>query len=68
MYNWKQISQIGKNEVTIADYFNKHIGLRIQEDRPFYYALEGFKKQTTIIISKPLLYHKKGDLMKPVLS
>jgi hypothetical protein len=68
MYNWKHVSQITKGEIAIADYFNKHIGLRIQDDRPIYYALEGFKKQCTIIISKPLIYDKKGDQIKPVLS
>lgn len=39
MYNWKHISQVKKTEVAVADYFYKHIGLRVHESRPVYYAL-----------------------------
>lgn len=62
MYNWKNIVlQAKKNDVFVGDYFSKHIGIRIQDDKQVYYALEDIKKQSIMIISKPLVYDKKGS-------
>lgn len=45
MYNWKNIVlQAKKNDVFVGDYFSKHIGIRIQDDKQVYYALEDIKK------------------------
>lgn len=62
MYNWKAIAmQAKKSDAVVGDYFSKHISIRIQDDRQIYYALEDIKKQSILIISKPLVFDKKGS-------
>ena len=61
MYNWKAIvQQARKNEVVAADYFSKFIGIRVEDGQNIYYALENIKKHSILIISKALVFDKKG--------
>ena len=53
--------QAKKSDVVIGDYFSKHIGIRVQDDKQIYYALEDIKKQSILIISKPLVFDKRGS-------
>lgn len=46
MYNWHNISQIRrpKLEVSVCDYASKSIGMRVQDDRLVYYAIDKIAK------------------------